>query len=230
MRKAERLFQLVNLIRVHQPVTAASLAERLGLSVRSIYRYIDDLSLSGIPVYGEAGVGYAMHTDHALPPLNLTRDELEALTVSLDMLARSGEHALTAAARSLQAKIEAVMPEDLARPDPAIRAVTPPPAEHVMLAWDRLRQCIRQGHGVRLHYRSLAGDTSIRDVHPLGLFYWGGNWTLGAWCHLRGDYRNFRVDLIRSIAPGEAHPPDPARVNLAEYVRLQREAGRADAG
>ena len=86
MRKADRLFQLVNLIRVHQPVTAAFLAERLEVSVRTVYRYIDDISASGIPVYGEAGRGYTLSEGFELPPLTLSDDELEALTLSVDMM------------------------------------------------------------------------------------------------------------------------------------------------
>ena len=104
MRKANRLFQVVNLIRVHQPITAARLAERLGVSVRTIYRYIDDLSLGDIPIYGEPGIGYSMHKDFELPPLTLSEDELEALTLSVSMLSRSTGYELSAAAKLLLSK------------------------------------------------------------------------------------------------------------------------------
>lgn len=110
MRKAERLFQLVNLIRAHQPITAEQLAQRIGVSVRSIYRYIDDLSLSGIPLYGEPGRGYALQADFELAPLTLSQDEIAALMLGVEMLSKSTGVALAAAARSLLSKIGAVLP------------------------------------------------------------------------------------------------------------------------
>lgn len=89
MRKADRLFQVVNLIRTHQPITAQQLAERIGVSVRTIYRYIVDISITGIPVYGESGIGYLMDEDFELPPLTLNQDELAALMLGVEMLSRA---------------------------------------------------------------------------------------------------------------------------------------------
>ena len=86
MRKAERLFQLVNLIRAQQPITAEQLAQRIGVSVRTIYRYIDDLSLSGIALYGEPGRGYSLQDGFELPPLTLSQDEIAALLLGVELL------------------------------------------------------------------------------------------------------------------------------------------------
>ncbi len=107
MRKADRLFQLVNLIRIHQPISAERLASRIGVSVRSIYRYIDDLSFSGIPIYGTTGVGYALDADFEMPPLTLNRLELDALMLGMEMLSASADNDLSAAARMLLSKISA---------------------------------------------------------------------------------------------------------------------------
>jgi len=113
MRKADRLFQLTNIIRVRQPITAEELAQELGLSVRTIYRYIDDLSAAGIPIYGIAGVGYQLHEKFELPPLNLTDKELDALLLGIRMVSSWTSDELSESARSLENKIEAVLPTRL---------------------------------------------------------------------------------------------------------------------
>lgn len=117
MRKANRLFQLVNLIRVHQPITAQQLAERMEVSVPSIYRYMDDLSVSGIPIYGEPGRGYALLDNFELPPLTLNTDELEALTLGVEMLPNATGSELAGAAKTLLSKIEAVSPIKFQQPE-----------------------------------------------------------------------------------------------------------------
>ncbi len=220
MRKADRLFQIVNLIRVHQPITAQALADRLEVSVRSIYRYIDDISLSGIPVYGEPGVGYAMHRHFELPPLSLSADELAALTLSVNMLSRAAGHELGQAARSLLAKIEAVAPEPVT-PDAqaAIRSMAEPLSNAQRRHWDLLRCAIGKRQVIHMTYRSLSEQATTREVLPLGLFYWGGKWTTGAWCLLRQAYRDFRVDLIESAHAVTHAPCVPAAIQLDAYMQ-----------
>ena len=222
MRKAERLFQLVNLIRVHQPITAERLAERLDVSVRSIYRYIDDLSVGGIPVYGEPGRGYALRERFELPPLTLTRDELDALLLGVDMLTQGSGNRLGTAARSLLDKIQAAVPEH--RPGPHAfqapsRTVHPDHLTH----WDPIHQAIQGRTPIRIHYLSLDDQTSQRTVLPLGLFYWGNKWTLGTWCLLRQDYRDFRLDRIQSIEPTPEHSAIPDTVDLNHYLSRIRQ-------
>ncbi|QLC74612.1 YafY family transcriptional regulator [Pseudomonas sp. LPB0260] len=219
MRKAERLFQLVNFIRVHQPITAAALASRLSVSVRSIYRYIDDLSLSGIPIYGEPGLGYRLQEHFELPPLNLSSAELEALLLAVAMVDASTGKQFAQAARSLQSKIEAALPcgsHAIAAKAHVIQLQQHGrPTQH----WDRLWQAIEQDQAIELDYLSLPGQRSRRILHPLGLFYWGGKWTLGAWCCLRSAYRDFRLDRIEQLAAVSSAPSRPDAVNLADYLR-----------
>lgn len=225
MRKSDRLFQVVNLVRVHQPITAAKLAERLGVSVRTIYRYIDDLSLSGIPIYGEAGVGYALHKDFELPPLSLNGGELEALGVAVELLSKSAGHELAQYAHSLLAKIDAALP--LPRTRPTEQAVFSPfELQHpdAKRHWDQLRNAIHGRQAVRATYTSLTGTVSDRTLFPLGLFHWGGKWTVGSWCVLREDYRDFRVDLIRQLVPLPEAVQRPVQVSLAAYMARQAQA------
>ena len=224
MRKANRLFQVVNLIRVHQPITAARLAERLGVSVRTIYRYIDDLSLGDIPIYGEPGIGYSMHKDFELPPLTLSEDELEALTLSVSMLSRSTGYELSAAAKSLLSKIEAVIPaKNYPSNNPAIFSLATPYSAAHMRCWDQLRRAIRDQVAVHITYLSLQGQETEREIFPLGLFYWGGKWTIGAWCTLRQAYRDFRVDLILTIVASTTAKPLGGHISFGAYIQHQAE-------
>lgn len=220
MRKADRLFQLVNLIRVRQPVTAAVLAAELGLSVRSIYRYVDDLSVAGIPVYGEAGIGYRLDPGFELPPLSLDAAEAEALQLAVEMLACSGAGHLQPAARSLLHKLQAAMPTRATSPRTA-RALRAVPVS--LPCWQPLHAAIAAGRSVQLRYRTLQGASSERTVYPLGLFHWGQHWTLGSWCALRQDYRDFRLDQIEALAEAECLDL-PAQVGLQSYLRHQQQA------
>ncbi|MCG8518567.1 MAG: YafY family transcriptional regulator [Pseudomonadales bacterium] len=220
MRKSDRLFQLTNLLRAHQPITARALAQRLAVSERTVYRYIDDLSVSGVPVYGEAGVGYRLTPGFELPPLQLTGGELEALVLAVNLATSRTSGQLAASARSLQSKIEAALPATLASEHaraprtvraPATPKATPPPY------WETLHQTISQGTAVAMHYQALNGDISQRPIRPLGLFYWGNKWTLGSWCGLRQDYRDFRVDRILQLTPATLASPE--HVSLDDYLK-----------
>lgn len=221
MRKADRLFQLVNLIRVHQPITAERLASRIGVSVRSIYRYIDDLSFSGIPIYGTAGVGYALADDFELPPLALNRLELNALMLGMDMLSASADNDLSAAARTLMSKVSASMANHKVDPSTAtIRALGSTGAS-TRLHLAALRKAIENAQTLKITYTRLDGAVSQRLIYPLGLFYWGGKWTVGTWCGTRAAYRDFRVDRIASIAIAHQPLPDNPAFDLQAYMKYQ---------
>lgn len=225
MRKAERLFQVVNLIRVHQPITAQALAQRLQVSVRSIYRYIDDLSLGGIPIYGEPGLGYAMQAQFELPPLALDGEELELLTAALDLLSASLGGKSRRLAQSLLAKIEAATPasarEQSAQRLFALQAALPGNN------WEAMHSAIKLQSAVQIDYLSLAGESSTRTIFPLGLFYWGGKWTVGSWCCTKVAYRDFRLDRIIEVGAAPQLPPRHAGMGLDDYMRRQAAAWAA---
>lgn len=224
MRKSDRLFQVVNLIRVHQPITAQALAEHIGVSVRTIYRYIDDLSLSGIPLYGVAGVGYALHEGFELPPLTLTQDELDALMLGVEMLSNTAGAELAASARALLSKVAAVLPFRNAEPAlSSIRALRVKPVTSEQRYLDDLHRAIQQGGAVRFSYVSLSDVISDRTVFPLGLFYWGGKWTVGTWCTTRKAYRDFRVDRIHSLQLMTQSQTLAPQWNLRSYMQYQAE-------
>jgi len=224
MSKSDRLFQLTNLLRAYQPVTAKQLAEKMMLSERTIYRYIDDLSVSGIPVYGESGVGYRLTEGFELPPLHLTPLELEALVLGVNLVTtRTGEN-LSQAAHSLLSKIEASLPlgHELKKENEPV-ALSPYSFydKKIRKSWDLVHSAIKDKTQLQLHYLSLDDKESERVIYPLGLFYWGGVWTLGAWCFLRKAYRNFRVDRIEDINISTETSVLPKHVSLTDYVQVQ---------
>ena len=155
MRKSDRLFQLTNLLRAHQPVTAKELAEKLSVSERTIYRYMDDLSLSGVPVYGEAGIGYSLSEGFELPPLQLTQQELEALIVGVNMLSSWTGKELRNASHSLLSKIEASLPN----PDKlGVQRTVRVPGEHLRAIdfkhWDQLHKAINSHEWIEISYNT----------------------------------------------------------------------------
>jgi len=200
MRKADRLFQLTNLVRTRQPITAAEIANELNVSVRTIYRYIDDLSLSGIPIYGTTGIGYQLDKDFELPPLNLSGKELESLLLGMKMVAAWSGIELSDAAKSLTTKIQAVLPKGMI--DDYSDVVFAPDFLHnkqQKQLWENIHNAIKTLNAIKICYNSLDEVTSKRILYPLGLVYWGSKWTLAAWCTKRGAFRNFRIDRILEL-------------------------------
>lgn len=203
MRRADRLYRLTDLLRGGKLTTARRLAERLEVSERTIYRDIADLMASGVPIEGEAGVGYVMRPGFDVPPLMFDRSEIAALVTGARLVEAWGGAAMARAASDALVKIAAVVPEDIARAadSTAVQAFRTPDlvaADRAQL--DCLDAAIRDGTGLRLHYTDEAGARTERPVRPLGLVFWGKVWTLIAWCDLRDDFRMFRVDRIASAA------------------------------
>ncbi|WP_029008593.1 helix-turn-helix transcriptional regulator [Azospirillum halopraeferens] len=220
MRRADRLFQIVQILRKGRLVTAAALAGRLEVSERTIYRDLRDLAATGVPVEGEAGVGYILREGYDLPPLMFTREEIEALVVGARLVgARVGGALAGAAARALD-KIEAAVP-DGRRPElEASRLFAPdvalPPAMAERL--DALRHAINDRRVVVFDYIRGDGTASTRSVRALGLFFWGRVWTLAGWCELRDDFRTFRVDRMDAVRPLDRTFTESSGRGLADYL------------
>lgn len=225
MRRADRLFNLVLLLNRKRAVTARELAEALEVSERTIYRDIADLSLSGIPVEGEAGVGYLMRGNYQLPPLMFDAEELAALALGGRMVQGWSDNELGRAAERALLKIEAVLPEPmkqrLARQTLLVPDFHVPPAMVEPLGL--LRRAIADQHKLSFAYTRADGETSTRTIWPLGLFFWGQIWTLGAWCELRGEYRSFRPDRMAELTLLEDTFDSRDGVLLEEYIRVASE-------
>lgn len=225
MRRADRLFQIVQYLRGGRLVTAAMLAEWLEVSERTIYRDIADLQASGVPIDGEAGVGYLMRDGYDLPPLMFTRDEIVALVAGARLVRAWGGAGMARAAEEALTKIEAVLPDGVGqRADQIeIHAFAPEMTPQVRERIDALEQAAEQRRRLSLSYSDAAGQATERTIRPLGLWFWGKVWTLVAWCELRADFRMFRLDRIdRMTDTGERFRPERGKT-LTDFYRTMED-------
>ncbi|EQA6226842.1 MULTISPECIES: helix-turn-helix transcriptional regulator [Enterobacter] len=220
-RRADRLFQIVQILRGRRLTTAAHLADRLSVSERTVYRDIRDLSLSGVPVEGEAGSGYRLMSGFDLPPLMLTNKESEALMVAIRLLKTWGGDSLSRELESAQEKVLAILPEESRRKAEQTRIYAPDIAlqPHSRSYFDVIHQAISAQCVLALHYRDEAGHLTWRDIQPLGLFFWGEHWLLAAWCERRDDYRCFRLDRCLNITLTQRRFSESAERSLADFLR-----------
>jgi len=196
MRRADRLFQIVQILRLRRLTTAQMLAERLEVSTRTIYRDIQDLCLNGIPIEGEAGVGYLLRQEVSVPPLMFNEQELEAIQVGMRMVQTWGGQELSSAAKQAMIKVSAVLPSKLQDFNSLMFAPDFYIDSSELRHLDPLRKAARERQYIKLHYQDAKQATSERQIRPLAIYFWKGLWTLLAWCDLRDDFRNFRVDRI----------------------------------
>ncbi len=227
MRRADRLFRLVELLRLRRMLTARQLAEELEVSERTVYRDVADLARQGVPIRGEAGVGYALDPGYELPPMQFNVDELEALVLGARMVQAWCGDDLAGAAQDAVARIEHALPKRL-RDRMARTALYVPdvgwtlPGARQMVT---LREAIREQRKVKMRYVDLQEQFSERVVRPLALFFWGPKATLGAFCELREDFRSFRPDRIQSLELlPEIFAAEPGRT-LQDYLRRVSEDG-----
>jgi predicted DNA-binding transcriptional regulator YafY len=220
MRRADRLFQIVQQLRGRRLTTARHLAGRLQVSERTIYRDVRDLQLSGVPIEGEAGVGYVLRKGFDIPPLMFDREELEALVVGARMVQAWGGATLSEAVTQALTKIEAVLPADRKRDIVRSRLFAlhfhiPP---NLAATVDQMREAINGRRLLRFEYVRQDGESSTRDVRPLALYFWGSVWTLAAWCELRDDFRSFRVDRISNPALLDGTFTEEAGKTLEDFI------------
>ncbi|KHA52703.1 helix-turn-helix transcriptional regulator [Sulfitobacter geojensis] len=220
MRRTDRLFDIIQILRDGKLYRAQDIAERLEVSTRTIYRDMDTLSASGVPIEGERGVGYMITQAISLPPLTLTASELEALNLGLAIVGQAADDALKTAAETLADKIDAVLPAQTIAEAEAWKFAVYPFADPTrnLTHMPLLRSAIKARQKVRLTYTSRENAVTSRVIRPLHMEYWGRVWTLTSWCELRNGFRVFRLDLIESA---EALPDlfvDEPGKTLADYV------------
>ena len=224
MRRADRLFQIVQLIRGRRLTTAAHLAQRLEVSERTVYRDVADLQHQGVPIEGEAGVGYRLGQGFELPPLMFTVDEARALVASVRIAQVWQDPALAQASNMALSKILSVLPTT-ARAAAQSMAVYAPPVglePAVQATLHTLREAAQGHRKLQLHYRDATDALSQRTVRPLGCCYWGKVWTLGAWCESREAFRNFRLDRmehVQLLEGAQGRFADEPGKTLADYLR-----------
>ncbi len=220
MKRSDRLYALMQRLKDGHLHTAEAMAQDLGVSVRTIYRDMDTLAASGVPVEGARGSGYTAQAMITLPPLNLTQTELEALHIGLAAVGASESEDIATAARALSDKIDAVLPEDVGTPAGKFGFATYPFAEaaHGFRHMPAFRKAIRARQKLRLR---LDGEDQSHTVRPLHLDYWGRVWTCVVWNETDGSFATFRIDRVAELTPLPGLFVNEAGKTLKDFHALQ---------
>lgn len=227
MNRTDRLVAMVMHLQGRRVVRAEELAQRFEISLRTVYRDVAALNEAGVPIVGEAGVGYNLVRGYNLPPIMLTADEASALVVGAQLVRQFGDASLVEPMTSAIDKLRAVLPRDrqehvdrLARQTVISnrpgRVATDPSAQPWLLA---VQRGVAQRRVLRITYRARAAEgPTMRDIEPLGVVFYGGAWYLVAWCRLRKDYRHFRVDRIQQLDPLPETFPSHPEFSLKDHL------------
>ena len=228
-RRADRLLALLELLRARPITTAAELAATLEMSIRTVYRDIDALVATGVPVRGEAGVGYMLEAGYHLPPLNLTAEEAEALALGARVLATWSDGAVAGQAAAALAKIRAVLPASGQAGLDRDIFWAPQWVERHAPKVDllELKRAAQRRRVLVIEYEALNGALTTRTVRPLSINFFGPVWLLAAWCQLANDFRCFRLDRIHSMMPTGATFRDEDGKRLADFKRIKGEEALA---
>ncbi|KQI72262.1 DeoR faimly transcriptional regulator [Loktanella sp. 5RATIMAR09] len=220
MRRADRLFQILQYLRGGRLTTAAQLAEKLEVTPRTIYRDVAHLIGSGVPIEGEAGVGYLMRDGYDLPPLMFTQDEIIALVSGARILQSWGGTKMAEAAQEALIKIDAVLPETARRQVGQVNVHVLDGADQ-RGQWrdylDRFEAASEAHIRLQMNYSDEAGNQTARTVRPLGVWFWGKVWTAVCWCELRQGFRMFRLDRISALQELDSFRPEKHQTLRAFY-------------
>jgi len=227
MRRADRLFRLVQLLRGRRLSTAAWLADKLEVSARTVYRDVADLQAQGVPIDGEAGVGYRLAGGFDLPPLMFTTLEAQALVAAVRLAQSRLDRALAIAAEDALVKIVGVLPPAARAAAEALPLYAAPWATDLASAerLGQLRDAASARRRIRFDYEDALGAATSRVARPLGCYHWEAVWTLAAWCEHRAAFRSFRVDRMRTLEVLEdVFRDEPGRTlpDFLRHVKTQR--------
>ena len=226
MRRADRLLRVIQVLRRHRrPITGQTMAQELEISLRTLYRDIADLITDGVPIRGEAGVGYVLGEGYDLPPLMFKTDELEAVMLGLRWVQKRGDPDLARAAADTAAKIGTVLPAHL-RPFLYDSPLIAPPSfkgnpDNIDVA--TLRKAIRDQHKVTIHYRAEDGTETKRTIWPIGISYFDANRLIIAWCELRIGFRSFRTDRVITMEVLKDKYVERRKALLAKWQQMVRD-------
>jgi len=231
MKKTERLFNIIDRLRsARRPITADQIAHEMGVSPRTIYRDVKLLMAQGLPIIGEAGIGYVIDSDFNAPALQFNADELDVISIGLRLAYRDGDEPMRAAADTALSKIRAGLKFgskldsiDLYAPDWA-------PKPHSGLL-SQARHAIRDKNVLEIKYKSLKEDLTTREIKPLALLFFRQVTLLSAYCETRKDFRNFRMDRIEAVTlTGERFTPEHYKLRKAYFDMVNRERETYGAG
>ena len=235
MRRAERLFQIIQILRrsKRRPITANDIAAELEISLRTIYRDISQLLAERVPIRGEAGIGYVLEDGFDMPPLMLTADEIEAAMLGAQWVMGRGDASLTRAASDLVAKIGAVVPAHL-KPLALDSTLVSPNWKRIepdAIDMARVRGAIHAQTKIELTYRDESGRETRRTIWPFAVSYWATVRVVVAWCELRKAFRSFRTDrVLLAEFHMQRYPVPRTRLTAQWRKEMQEAVGRGDYG
>jgi predicted DNA-binding transcriptional regulator YafY len=226
MRRAERLFRLVRELRSRGVSRAEDLAAYFEISVRTVYRDIAHLQASGLPIDGEAGVGYILRPGFDLPTMTFTFEQLDALAIGLSFVEVAGDASLSQAAQEVRAKLQAALPEPEKRKLENAPLFASRRQGHAAPMLKTVRRAIRKAEVLRLRYSDDKGKQTERRVRPLAIWAFTDGWLFVGWCELRTDFRAFRLDRVSAVQETGEHFTEELGKNLTTYLSLKLLAPR----
>jgi predicted DNA-binding transcriptional regulator YafY len=225
MRRADRLFQIIQILQRQKGViTAATIANELEVSERTIYRDIADLMSNKVPIEGERGLGYMMRSGFDLPPLMFNEEEIDAILLGARMVEAKADPDLARAALDVVSKIEAVLPKDRQQLMRSVRSVVPQDKNSlvpVRIDMPVLRDSMRNSEIIEIIYLDLQDNISTREIYPLVTVFIGDVQLLVGWCCLRNGFRNFRIDRIEKMSKTERYFGHDVVNRLLDYLASQ---------
>ena len=222
MRPTDRLFEIIQIFRDGKLYKAGDLAERLEVSVRTVYRDIDSLVAAGIPIEGARGLGYVLRAPVFLPPLAFSQTEMEALHLGAALVSQTADPELQQAAQRLIDKVDQVMPPGRAPEDRdwGMAVYGAPDVQASFSHMPVIRLAVREKRVLKVSYKRKDGARSERRIRPLQLEYWGRAWTCTAWCELRDSFRVFRVDRLMDVTDSRQTFTDVPGKRLRDYLEM----------
>lgn len=227
MRKIDRLFEIIQMLRGQRLRTAEQMALMLGVSKRTIYRDISGLLASGINIEGEAGIGYIIRQPIELPPLKFTSVEMEAIRLGLSLAKAVADSEIGNAAIEAEVKILSAMKINQYRPatKPFLQSFAKK-SKGVDSLISMFRRAIREQIITEIEYKEPYGKISLRKIRPLGIEFWGNTWTITAWCQMRRDFRVFRLDRInKATETADLFALENGKT-YSDFLELQRQRER----
>lgn len=229
-QRATRLLHLLDeLRRRRKPVRGAQLAERLGVSLRTVYRDIDALRGQGADIAGDPGVGYQLRAGFLLPPMMFSAEELEAIVLGARWVAAHADPELAAAAGSALERVTGVLPDALRLQVETSGLFAPQWQVGDAEPWlPALRRAIRAGNAVRIQYRDADGRASERVIWPFAMAFLAEIRLLAAWCEMRGDFRHFRADRMVALEDTGQRYPEQRHSLLKRWNQTRRQRPGSD--
>lgn len=224
MNRFDRITAILIQLQSKKVVKAQDLADRFGTSLRTIYRDIRTLEEAGVPLYGEAGIGYSIVDGYRLPPVMFTQEEAIAFVTAEKLMGKFTDSALNTNFSSAMYKIKAVLrgtEKDLVENlEEQILVIERPknstPPTNIL---DVLLKAIAEKKVVKMIYKAFGNDNSERHIEPIGVFHEHENWYTIGFCHLRQEYRQFRLDRVIEIKLTDQ--PQEERASLKEFQQTQ---------